>query len=334
MTTLADVARRAGVTAATVSYVLSNKVAVRASTRERVLAAVAELGYQPNLLAQSMATGKTMTIGVIVPTIANPFFASAVEAMERRARAEDYDLVLAVGQGDEQLGKQHLDRLGRRWVDGYVVMGGGVALADLRPIQATGKPLVLSIWDDVPSDLVVARVDIDFEQVGELATMHLVGLGHTRIASIFELPIQSSRATGYRRVLQAAGVRPHPGYLETGDSTFASGVRAMQRLFTLPEQPTAVVAGNDLMAMGALEAAYQAGIAVPEAVSIIGVDDIPLAAHTHPPLTTIRVPVEAMATETMATVLTQISATASVPPPVWLPSHLVPRASTGPCHSG
>ena len=142
MSTIADVARRAGVTTATVSNVLTSRVVVKEETRERVLKAVAELDFRPNLIARGLARGKTKTLALVVPTITNPFFAEVVEELERVADQHDYQLLLCLTHNSVEQGERHLERLARRWVDGFIVMSMAAATDAVVALAKQGKPVV------------------------------------------------------------------------------------------------------------------------------------------------------------------------------------------------
>jgi LacI family transcriptional regulator len=325
--TLEDVARRAGVTAATVSNVLSGRVGVREATRQRVQDAIAEVGYRPNLVARGLARGKTYTLAVLAPTLTNPFFAEVIETMEAVADAHDYQLLLALSHGQPHQGARHLERFASRWVDGFIILGGAAPSADVDALSKTGKPVVLSVWGTDAAALEAPRVEIDFRRAGELATQHLLDRGHRRIATILEVPVQQTRFEGFQAALHQAGMHVLPEYVQRGDSSFASGQRAMSALLALPKPPTAVFAGNDAMALGAMEAAYVAGVAVPDKLAVVGVDDIPGAEYAHPPLTTVRIPTRELADTLIALMLRLLAGEACIAQEALIPT-LVPRQST------
>jgi LacI family transcriptional regulator len=295
MTTISDVARRARVTTATVSNVITQRVPVSDKTRARVLQAIEELGYRPNLVARSLAQGKTMTFALVVPTISNPFFAEVVEEIERVADQHDYQLLLSMTHNSLEEGKRHLERMASRWVDGFIVMGMAADISDVLALKKGGKEVVLSVWNQDPLTSSLPIVDIDFRLAGELATQHLLECGHRRIAAIVEEPVQLTRRKGFEFALAEVGLTAPPEYIRQGDSSFESGYRCTLELLDLPEPPTAIFAGNDWMALGAIEAIVSRGLSVPHDLAVVGVDDISQAAHTHPPLTTIRIPKREMA---------------------------------------
>jgi LacI family transcriptional regulator len=290
MTTISDVARRAKVTTATVSNVITQRVPVSAKTRARVLEAIEELGYRPNLVARGLAQGKTSTLALVVPTISNPFFAEVVEEVERAADRHDYQLLLSMTHQSPEEGRRHLERMASRWVDGFIVMDMAADITDVLALADAGKAVVLCVWNQDPRAQRLPLVDIDFRLAGELATRHLLECGHRRIAMIVEEPVQWTRRQGFETALAQAGLAAPQEYIRQGDSSFESGYQAGLAFLALPQPPTAIFAGNDWMALGAIEAITHKGLAVPHDIAVVGVDDISQAAHAHPPLTTISIP--------------------------------------------
>ena len=330
MPTISDVARRARVTTATVSNVLTQRVPVSEKTRARVLQAIEELGYRPNLVARGLAQGKTLTLGLVVPTISNPFFAEVVEEIERIADQHDYQLLLSMTHNSPEEGKRHLERLASRWADGFIVMGMAAEIADVLALKGNGKEVVLSVWNEDPRTQTLPIVDIDFRLAGELATRHLVENGHRRIATILEEPVQGTRRKGFQLALAEAGTAAPPEYLHQGDSSFESGYQGALALLDLPAPPSAIVAGNDWMALGAIEAIISRGLSVPGDLSVVGIDNITLAAHAHPPLTTIAVPKREMARAATELLLRYIQGTdlPTDPLKILVSPHLIVRQST------
>jgi DNA-binding LacI/PurR family transcriptional regulator len=331
MTTLDDVARHVGVTSATVSNVITGKGSVSEKTRARVFAAIEELGYQPNLVARGLARRKTFTLALVLLTIANPFYAEIAEEIERVARQHGYQLLLCNTHKDTTIGREHLKGLSSRWVDGLLVMGGSLSLPDM--IAATrrgqhGQPLVLCVPSENEQNAALSVVDIDFHYAGELAAQHLLQLGHQRTAVIVEAPSHTLRLEGYRQALAASGVTLLAEYVQYGDSTMQSGYRAAEALLALPVRPTAIFATNDLMALGAVEAALDHGLRVPDDLSVIGLDDIMLGAHVHPPLTTIAIPKQELARQAVELLLRYIDSAEIEPVALTVRPHLVVRHST------
>jgi len=331
MTTLDDVARHVGVTSATVSNVITGKGSVSEKTRARVFAAIEELGYQPNLVARSLARRKTFILALVLLTIANPFYAEIAEEIERVARQYGYQLLLCNTHKDTTVGREHLKGLSSRWVDGLLVMGGSLSVPDMLAAARRGQrgqPLVLCVPSENEQNAALPVVDIDFHYAGELAARHLLELGHRRTAVIVEAPSHTLRWEGYRKALAASGVTLLAEYVQYGDSTMQSGYRAAEALLALPIRPTAIFATNDLMALGAVEAALDHGLQVPDDLSVIGLDDIMLGAHVHPPLTTIAIPKQELARQAIELLLRYINSAEIEPVALTVRPNLVVRHST------
>ncbi len=328
MTTIADVARRAGVTAATVSNVITQRVPVSAKTRDRVLKAIAELDYRPNLVARGLALGKTLTLALVVPTLTNPYFAEVVEEVARVTDQHDYQMLLSMTHNHADEGRRHLARMASRRVDGFIVMGMAADTSDVVALMQQDHPVVVCMWNHDPRLQLLPVVDIDFRLAGELATRHLLEWGHRRIAIIVEEPVQHSRLQGYQMALLEAGIVPDPVYIRPGDSSFASGYQAALDLLALPHRPTAIFACNDWMALGAMEAVERHGLAIPGDMAIVGVDDIAQAAYAHPPLTTVSTPRREVARAATELLLRLIDHSEQEPYMTLVRPHLVVRHST------
>ena len=302
MATIYDVARRAAVTAATVSNVITGKGSVGEETRTRVLAAIAELEYRPNLMARGLARRRSYTLALILPNIANPFYPEIALDVERIAGEHQYHLLLCNTHYDAALGRAHLHGLSGRWVDGVLAMAGGLDPHDVVAAAERGLPVVLCNWAEAHLASTLPSIDVDFRHGGELAALHLLDLGHRRCGVIVHgagahNPSHTRRLEGFQDACEDAGARISDGAVQYGDSSLESGYRAAELLMALPLPPTAIFASNDLMALGALEAAIDHGLRVPRDLSIVGFDDILLGAHVRPALTTIAIPKRELAME-------------------------------------
>jgi DNA-binding LacI/PurR family transcriptional regulator len=331
MATIYDVAKAAGVTAATVSVALSGKGVVNSETRARILKCAEELGYRPNLVARSLTTRQTHTLGLVINNIGNPFYAEVALAVERRARESGYRVLFANTDGDDELGRELLEDLAARRVDGVIALPGGLPSEALRSLAATGMPIVACMWEEQDATLSPA-VDVDFVAGGRLVAEHLLLLGHTRIAVIADgrpdgVVSHHLRVAGLREVLAAAGHTLDETLLCFGDSSLESGGVAAAALLARATMPSAIFATNDLMAVGVLAAARAAGVRVPHDLSVVGFDDIFLAAHTDPPLTTVRIDKSALMARATDLLLRAIGGeeVSSLPP---LMPALVQRDST------
>lgn len=325
--TIEDVAARSGVSTATVSRVLSGSVPARPETRERVLAAARELDYRPSGIARALKRKETRTLGLVITDITNPFYPQIVRAVEAAARARGYGIVLADGGNDPARELEHLDLLVERRVDGIVVASSRMTRRHADRLHATAVPVVLVNDSVAGSDL--PAVTTAHRRGARMATEHLIWLGHRRIGHIgapAEQAAAGQRRQGVRDALRAAGLGEP--LLAIGDGGVAGGARAAEAL--IGADVTGIVAYNDLTAIGALRALRRAGIEVPDRISVVGFDDIEMAAWTEPSLTTIRQPTDELGRWAVNRLLTEIQDGISDSRRVALDPVLVVRESTGP----
>ncbi len=328
MVTIYDIARSAGVAKSTVANVLTGKGKVSEATRERVLQCAREMGYRPNLLARNLSQHKTLTIALVLPTIANPFYPEIIDAVENIVREHEYQTLFCNTHGDFALGRQQMERLMSRWVDGYIIMGSSMDIADIRRYFQQGVPIVLCDWQENESPVQIPQVSVDFYRAGQLAAEHLLELGHRSIAVIYDEPQQTLRLEGFQSVLQIAGITLPAELIPRGNSTLESGYAATKQLLARSEHPTAIFATNDWMALGAIEAVLDEGLRVPQDISIIGLDDIVVSAHLRPPLTTIAIPKSQLAKEATELLLGQIDGNQEMMVSRLVEPYLVLRRST------
>jgi DNA-binding LacI/PurR family transcriptional regulator len=293
MTTIYDIARAAGVTAATVSHVLSGKKPVSEATRQKVMKYIDELGYRPNLLARGLITRSTRTIGLIVPIISNPFYAEVIDAAERIAHRAGFRIMATNTQDDTLLGQEILEDLHARRVDGIIVMGGsgGLSIPAINTLISHGFPMLSCIWDE-ETERIAPNVSFDYLAGGRLVAEHLLALGHRRIGIIAhgvaeKGPQHHLRVSGCLEALAEAGYPFDATLLTYGDSSLQSGKDAALQLLARLDPPTAIFATNDLMAIGALSAAWERGLHIPRDLSVVGFDNIELTTYTTPPITTV-----------------------------------------------
>jgi DNA-binding LacI/PurR family transcriptional regulator len=282
-----DVARKAGVSQPTVSLVMSGnpRARVAGSTRERVLEAARELGYRPNLLARGLVSQRSFSLGVVVPSLDNPFFTEVVSGAERVAAQEGYAMLLCDTR--QTPAARHLEALRTRLIDG-VILDPGSAAAIPRELLAELNVVVV---DDPGGEF--PGVSSDVEGTGRLAAQHLLSLGHRRVGFIgpaTESRVFRLRERGFVAVLRDTGVAIPSPWLRRAPATLAGGTAAMRDLLQQPARPTAVFCVNDLTALGALKACHQAGVPVPAELSVVGCDDIEMAVVVTPELTTVHVP--------------------------------------------
>jgi LacI family transcriptional regulator len=292
-TTQSDVARRAGVSQSIVSYVLngSSRVSIPAATRQRVLAAIEELGYVPDGAARSLRTRRTFTVACVIPDITNPFYPAFERGIQDVAEQHGYDLLAYNTDGDESKERKCLELALRGRVDGLILTPYRLTAEDVRPLAGSGAALVL--MGTMPGDLGAIPVDqlyVDNAAAARAAVVHLIDLGHRRIGMVAGeggTPMREQRVAGYRRALRERGLPLDDVLVRGGGFTEAGGYTAARTLLSAQPDVTAVFAANDLMAIGALNAATDLGLRVPADLSIVGFDGIPAAALVKPPLTTI-----------------------------------------------
>lgn len=286
--TIAEVASRAGVSPTTVSHVLSGKRIVGAATRGTVQEAIRELGYRPNNVARNLRTRRSRMVAVVVPDITNPFYGVLTRGLADAMDAAGYGSYVCNTDGLPDRERKLLEDVLDRGADGIVLASGDVASsASLGPGVQTPIVCVGDALEHACVDLVTAD-----DRVGaEAVTQHLLERGATRIAMI-EGPASSGlpRAEGYRAALLAAGRSPHPELVASGDWTRRGGREAMRLLLARAEPPDAVFCANDLMAIGAIDAARECGLRIPDDLAIAGFDDVDAATIVSPTLTTVRNP--------------------------------------------
>jgi LacI family transcriptional regulator len=295
--TIVDVAARAGVSTATVSRVLSGAAAARPATRERVLAAARELAYRPSGVARALKRSRTRTIGLLITDIENPFYPQIVRAAEDEAHARGLGLLLCNTAEDPERELAYLDLLLDRRIDGLIIASGRTIRRHARRLADIGLPVVGV--NAAGHSATLPGVTTAQRRGARLAAEHVLKLGHRRIGHI-TAPDDRAAAARLRRsgvddAIRAAGLPPGSLTVSEGDERIGGGIRAAESLLSAHPAPTAIVCYNDLTAIGALRAVRQARLRVPEDVSIVGFDDIELAAWTDPGLTTIRQPTDEMA---------------------------------------
>jgi LacI family transcriptional regulator len=285
--TIADVARHAQVSKTTVSHVVSGKRPVSAMTRDRVERSIVTLGYRPDGLARSLRTRRTHMIALILPDITNPYYPVLARGLEARIEPDGYRAFICSSDGDPDRERAYLREVCDRGVDGIVLDSFHLTVDDLQ--VATGGRLPLVWIGGAPMEHPgVDSVRSDDEAGAYAATRHLIERGHRRIAMIDGPPGSgTARSAGYRRALSDAGVPPYPEPLPRTDWTRAGGRRTVAAVLALAPRPTAVFCSNDLTAIGALDAARDAGLAVPRDLAMVGFDDIEAATLVTPALTTV-----------------------------------------------
>lgn len=328
--TIKQVAKRAGVSPATVSRTLHNSPQLSAETAARVRRAIDELGYRPNIAAQSLVSGRSRLLGLVVSDITNPFFPELIKGFEEVALRNGYDVFVASTNYDPLRTALCVRRMIERKIDGVAIITSEVDASLTDSLVRRQVPLVF--LDVGKTGNGVSNVKIDYAQGMAQAVEHLRSLGHSRIAFIagpLHLESVCERRDAFLADMRdpAAGV-PGEAMLEVGNHKVDGGLQAMLRLLERTPRPTAVVASNDLTAIGALRAIHQRGLRVPEDISVVGFDDIQMAEFMEPPLTTVRL----LRTEVACAAcdaLLQLIGTPGVGSEFRVGTSLVIRASTG-----
>ncbi|MGW0810349.1 LacI family DNA-binding transcriptional regulator [Nonomuraea sp. NPDC002799] len=331
--TIADVARHAGVSTTAVSKVLRNAYGVSAAMRDRVKAAIDELGYRPHAAARAMR-GRTYTIGVLLPDLRNPFFPDILDGLYEQLAGTDYQVIIVTGGPDAKAETRAIDALVDRQVDGVLMVAPRVARARLEDV-ASGLPTVV-LGPHEKSALYDAVLDDD-ETGAEAVVRHLIGLGHRRIAHIGHheetrrraaVMLQTIRAATYERVMREHGLADEIAVATTSYSE-EGGYRGARELLARSPRPTAIFAGADLAAFGALTALHEAGLTVPDDVSLAGYDNTRLAALSNISLTSVDQDGDVMGRTAGRLLLERIEGRTSSVRFSVTPT-LVPRRSTGP----
>jgi DNA-binding LacI/PurR family transcriptional regulator len=335
--TIKDVAQRAGVSIATVSYALNESAPISEATRARVLAAAAELGYRPSAIARNLRAQESRSIGYschdVLPERWHPILDRLLHSMTETAEVQGYHILMFTGRpdGEPWLPYEELMLTGR--VDGFVLSGTNLEDERIRYLLDKDFPFVAfgranEEWD-------FPYVDVDGEAGARQAVEHLLSIGHRRIGLIAwpEAVLTGHyRYQGYVDALREAGVSLDPAWVvRTEHATGAAGHRAMHALLDLPadRQPTAVVALSDVMAIGAMNAIYQAGLQPGQDVAVVGFDDMPIDRYLCPPLSTVRQPIAEAGRRIVNMLLQIIRGEELAERQVLLPPTLIVRDSTG-----
>ncbi len=337
LATIRDVARQAGVSVATVSHVINGTHYVSPELHQRVLDAIEALSYRPNRLARALSRKAVPLLALVVPDISNPFWSCVARAVQDVTDRHDYSVIVCSTDGLLQREIRFLQSLSG-WISGLILHPYHVTHKHVNPYMGEGVAVVIlgdflvaheqpSTWDHVRGDN---------EGGSQAAVEHLIALGHRRIAFIqgpAGTPSSARRLAGFRRALERAGLPLAEELLIPGDYTREAGRAGIARLLAMADPPSAVFCANDLIALGALEAAQQHGCQVPRDLSIVGFDDIDEAAGTRPPLTTIRQPPQRLGTVAAETLLERLNGRQE-PRHTLLEFSLVVRESTAPPRPG
>lgn len=328
------VAKRAGVSTATVSRAINRIPTVNPRLAKRVWRAIKELGYYPNTQARALVSGRSRTFGLVVSELTNPFFPEIVQVFESIAVQNHYEILLASTMNDAERVKVLVRRMLERRVDGVAVMTFGMEDALLEDLQIREIPLVFV--DVGPSRPRVSNIRIDYLSGIREAMQHLVGLGHRKIAFISGPPTQKTaraRIAAYHQCVEELGLKADAASIVEGDHTMEGGREACAKLFSSGKRPTAILCSNDMTAFGVLRKSYEDKIKVPSDLSVIGFDDIRFAKYILPPLTTVQMSQAELARIAFEALLSEVGRHSPLPEGASyeLTTSLILRESTAAC---
>jgi len=322
-----DVAHKAGVSPSTVSRALSDHPRISRETKERIRRLATEMGYSPSAVARSLVTKRTRIIGLAVGWVSDPFLTELVRGVEDTATVDGYTVFLSSFYDQPHREKEVLSTFHERRVDGIIVQSSHLYADHHALLAQFNSPVVLINAPDY-----VHSVSTDNVHGGRLATDYLLSLGHSRIGYLAAARggrTNEHRLEGYKEALRERGIAFDAALVVQGDGYAAGGKAAMGKLLALPAPPTAVFCFNDLTAMGAAQAIREAGLRVPDDISLVGFDDIELATYFYPPLTTVRQPAYELGRRAMGMVLALLADGNQVPNVV-LKGELIVRESCRP----
>jgi LacI family transcriptional regulator len=334
--TQVDVARRAGVSRATVSYVLNGvtegRVPISDETRQRVLEAIQELGYEPDARAQALRSGNTNTIALIIPDLRNPHFCEYATGIEEAARAAGYHLLLSSTTMNDEYAVEIFKDLARRRFDGLIIASSFIlvskeAQATLKQIRERGLPIV-----EMDENYGVDSVFADYRDATREVMSYLLSLGHRRIGFIYGVgghELGQDRLQPYQEGLKAAGIPVKAGLIARCGPSIEDGYRAALKLLKPLSRPTALLAINDLLAISAVRAAADLGLHIPGDLSLVGYDNISMANYLVPRLTTVTKDALALGRKAFEVLLARIRNPDLPRQRVYSPARLILRESTG-----
>jgi LacI family transcriptional regulator len=332
MTTITEVALRAGVSAMTVSRVVNRSGYASAATRAKVEAAVAELGYVPNAVARHLRLKRTRTIALVVSDITNPFFTTIARGVEDAASPRGYAVMFANTDESEPEEIEYVRMLVQRQIDGVLLVPAGNSTEPFRLLHAQKIPVV--VLDRRVGSRTVDQVRCDSEAGAHDLVRHLIELGHTRIAVVTgrrNISTSTDRVLGYERALRDAGLPVSPELVTYDSFSLEGGYRQVKQMLAKEPRPTAIFATNNFLAFGALRALREANLRIPDEVSLVTFDDLPAEWHDDPFITVLAQPAYELGRRATELLLGRLEGGARVKRQVIvLPGELIVRRSSGP----
>ncbi|MFC7777578.1 HTH-type transcriptional repressor PurR [Pantoea sp. GCM10028869] len=330
MATIKDVAKRAGVSTTTVSHVINKTRFVAEETRNAVWEAIKELHYSPSAVARSLKVNHTKTLGLLATSSEAPYFAEIIEAVENRCFERGYTLILGNAHNDLQKQRAYLSMMAQKRVDGLLVMCSEYPDNLLQMLEENRNiPMVVMDWGASRGDFTDTVQDNAF-QGGYLAGRYLIERGHRDIGAIpgqMERNTGGGRHAGFLQAMNEAGITVRPEWVVQGDFEPESGYLAMQQILNQKQRPTAVFCGGDIMAMGAICAADEMGLRVPQDISVIGYDNVRNARYFTPALTTVHQPKAELGEKALEMLLDRITSKREDPQTIEVQPTLIERRS-------
>ena len=325
--TLQDVARKAGVSAKTVSRVINNQGEISEATRQRILTIIDELGYRPNALARSLVSGKSSTVALIIPQITDPFFPDVMLGVENLARQNGYSVFLCNTNDDPQQELFYIDVLATKRVDGIILCGSRLNADQLTEVAKQHRVSILTSREPRGSAVISIPGEAGLNEI----TTHLIRLGHQRLAHIgFQIAEENDRLSGYQRALRENGLEIDEQRIAMVPRVSIEAGRSLaKKVLERAPEITGITCYNDLMAIGALQACAELGRRVPDDIAIVGFDDIPLASLVTPALTTMHVPRYQLGEMVMELLLRVMAADGTFEERLWVEPRLIIRETCG-----
>lgn len=325
MTPIQEVAKRANVSVATISRVLNNSPNVKNETRERVMNAIKELNYSPNLSGRILRRNETKIVLVLLPTISNPFYSKAVTGIRHAADKLGYLILICNTESDVKKEMEYLDLLRYKQADGAIMMSKESDIGKLEEIGAS-HPIV-QCFEYRKSDM-LSYVSVDNEQAAYEAVKYLIGLGHRRIGLVgcdTQYPSAEQRESGYKKALHEANIELDTDLIIRGDYGFRSGFNCAGKL--MEHKPTAIFAISDMQAIGVIKALKGMGLSVPEDISVVGFDNVTFSEIYDPGITTVSQPTYKMGSKAMNILIDELKGGSKTPQQIIMKHELIIRDS-------
>jgi DNA-binding LacI/PurR family transcriptional regulator len=329
--TIYSVAEQAGVSISTVSKVINNTGRISERTRKKVFKAISELNYHPSVVASALTGKQTKTIGLLIPDISNPFFAEIARSIEDRSHELGFNVMMCSTDNNKEKEEKYLSLLIRQRIDGLIVASAFRCASLLEEMVKQAVPITL-VASEIPK-LSINTVTVDDYKGSYLATSYLLSMGHRRIAIIAEnVRSNKPRLYAFKDAMEEVNAPVIDSYVIKTEAAMTKGYESAKQLLSLKERPTAIFACNDLLAIGVMQAAKEAGLSIPHDVSVIGFDNTVLSTTTTPMLTTVAQPIKEMGAKVVNLLIQEMEGPKTYKERLLLSPELIIRQSTAPLH--